>query len=295
MVTHEQALTDQQYEDMCLGVEALWAFVVKNRASLERLVSMNKEINAYLSRDNWDVWIDYAAVIKRFEEPVREATLFLDELDVLLVSNGILPVDLVHYGMQLVREMRSDTVKSLMLKFRQVEREMEAQLEQKYALRILAEIAELEVQQHQAKVTHAGYIENGNGTVTDTRTNLMWMQCAEGQVDLDTLGTVLKFDWHAAMEIPDKLNARGGFAGFADWRLPTSGELQSLVRLEERPTICLEVFPNAPEDVFWSSTPFECVGRDSAGEAWNVYFGNGGAGVNSQDNCYAVRLVRTNL
>jgi Protein of unknown function (DUF1566) len=66
-------------------------------------------------------------------------------------------------------------------------------------------------------------------------------------------------------------------------------ELQSLVQLEERPTLCTAAFPQAPIAMFWSSTLVIEGGRD----AWNVYFGSGSQGTNDRDNTYAVRLVRS--
>ena len=93
------------------------------------------------------------------------------------------------------------------------------------------------------------------------------------------------------MSLPVQLNQRGGFAGYTNWRLPTAQELHSLVRMDERPTICSEAFPNTPVDMFWSSTPVEVGDK----EVWNVYFGSGSMGSNDRDNSYAVRLVRTAL
>ena len=83
-----------------------------------------------------------------------------------------------------------------------------------------------------------------------------------------------------------KLNAGTGFAGHADWRLPTSGgccgfptgqppELESIVDTS-RPgcgtgTPCIDpIFdPTAPSDS-WSSSTCAC----SANVAWRVFFGN---------------------
>ena len=54
MDVEDSTLTEQQYAQMKLGLSALWALAVKNRACLERLLSFNREINAYLSLKTWD-------------------------------------------------------------------------------------------------------------------------------------------------------------------------------------------------------------------------------------------------
>lgn len=62
------------------------------------------------------------------------------------------------------------------------------------------------------------YTNNGNGTLTDSTTNLVWQQDkAASQV-----GSV---DWYEAMELAK--NDR--FLGKNDWRLPTNSELISLI------------------------------------------------------------------
>ena len=146
-------------------------------------------------------------------------------------------------------------------------------------------------------MTQAGYAENGDGTVTDVKTHLMWMQCAQGQSGPQCEGVVLQYTWDLAMRIPETLNKRGGFAGYTDWRLPNLQELQSLVRMDSHPTLCLDAFPNAPEALFWSSTQLqEGINegqKDENALVWNVYFGSGSLGTNAQYNSYAVRLVRT--
>ncbi len=78
--------------------------------------------------------------------------------------------------------------------------------------------------------------DNGDGTISDTRTGLQWEKKShDGSIhDQDFLYT-----WSASSEgIPDgtafseflaSLNTSPCFAGHCDWRLPTTGELQNLV------------------------------------------------------------------
>jgi Protein of unknown function (DUF1566) len=291
MDTADSELTAQQYEEMKLGYTALWALVLKNRACLERLLSLNREINTVLSLKVWDHWIDFQALLARYEPALDEASAFLQELDAVVEENDIHQLDLITYGQQLVLEMKSSTVKPLVAKFRKLAHTTQIEVDATQAARLLAQIEAEDRQLRRNQATRAGYIPNGDGTVTDTHTQLMWMQCAEGQEGPQCEGHVLLYTWDSAMGIPTKLNERAGFAGYTDWRLPTAAELQSLVRTDSHPTICNDAFPNAPVTLIWSSTLVKEGGRD----AWNVYFGSGSMGSNDRDNHYAVRLVRKAL
>jgi hypothetical protein len=289
MDVEDSTLTEQQYADMKQGLSALWAMVFKYRACLERMLSFNREINVYLTPKTWDQWVDFPALVAKFEPPLAEATRFLQELDAVIARNDMLQSELMTYGQQLVLEMKSNTVKPLVAKFHKLAETNQPWVDEAQAARVLAQIEAENQQLQHHKATSAGYIAPGDGTVTDTQTQLMWMQCAEGQEGQHCEGQVLKYPWEMAMRVAIHLNRRGGFAGYSDWRLPSLPELQSLVRIDERPTICAEAFPHAPEALFWSSTLVD----EGAREACNVYFGTGSKGTNDRDNAYAVRLVRT--
>ena len=58
------------------------------------------------------------------------------------------------------------------------------------------------------------YVDNGDGTITDLNTGMMWQQ-AHGE----------KVTWDGAMAAADGL----AFAGYDDWRVPTIKELYSLI------------------------------------------------------------------
>jgi hypothetical protein len=59
------------------------------------------------------------------------------------------------------------------------------------------------------------FVDNGDGTVTDVATGLMWMK-ADSEEGMD---------WPAALEYSEDLE----LAGYSDWRLPNAKELQSLI------------------------------------------------------------------
>lgn len=84
------------------------------------------------------------------------------------------------------------------------------------------------------------------------------------------------------------INAKA-LCGFTDWRLPSRGELHSLVDYgTDHPAIVSNYFANTPSDAFWSASPAGCITC-----AWFVDFNNYGYEVYSfKGNGLAVRLVR---
>ncbi|HTQ79790.1 MAG TPA: DUF1566 domain-containing protein, partial [Thermoanaerobaculia bacterium] len=93
------------------------------------------------------------------------------------------------------------------------------------------------------------YTDNGDGTVTDNNTGLMWEKKSDdgGLHDKDngyawtSTGSVdTVWDWL------DRINAAGGtgFAGYNDWRIPNIKELQSLVNFESAAPMTSSAFKN---------------------------------------------------
>jgi hypothetical protein len=104
----------------------------------------------------------------------------------------------------------------------------------------------------------AGYIDNGNGTVTDTSTGLMWQK--ETPDDAKT--------WEQALSYCENLT----LGGHTDWRLPTIKELRSLVDYTRyNPAINTTYFPDTVASDYWSSTTY----ADGPDYAWIVYFYGG--------------------
>lgn len=136
------------------------------------------------------------------------------------------------------------------------------------------------------------FADNGDGTVTHTRTGLMWMRCSLGQTwdGSACSGTAGVYTWQQALRAAVDLNAGGGYADHVDWRLPNKNELESIV--EERcwsPAINAAVFPGTPANSwYWSSTP----DAGNAGYAWNVYFGEGNVYTDGKGYSDHARLVR---
>ncbi|MFI3137328.1 MAG: DUF1566 domain-containing protein [Methylococcaceae bacterium] len=143
-----------------------------------------------------------------------------------------------------------------------------------------------------ASTPDSQFTNNGNGTVTDVKTGLMWKICSEGQsfnTGSNTCdGSAGNFTWQGALQQAQSVNT-AGFAGANDWRVPNIKELRSLVELQcVDPSINATVFPNTPSAVFWSSSSF----AGDSNNAWGVVFNGGLDDAVNKGNGNRVRLVR---
>jgi hypothetical protein len=132
--------------------------------------------------------------------------------------------------------------------------------------------------------TDGRFMDNGDGTVTDLCTGLMWQQ-ETADVRDPISNTVV---WCDAMEFCENLF----FAGYDDWRLPNARELQSIVDYGRREPAIDPVFSALPQ-YYWSSTTF----AETLFDAWGVGFNSGYVGVRPKagdfDFSYnSVRAVR---
>ncbi|CAK0780950.1 Fimh-like protein [Gammaproteobacteria bacterium] len=135
------------------------------------------------------------------------------------------------------------------------------------------------------------FTDNGNGTVTDTITGLMWKRCAEGMTWTNGTchGHESHFSWQDALQHVSSTNQTGGYAGRTDWRVPKVKELLSIVERQcNYPAINLEVFPNASVSYFWAGS----LVTDDSNHAWLVHFNYGGDYWVLRYDGSAVRLMR---
>lgn len=90
------------------------------------------------------------------------------------------------------------------------------------------------------------FIDNGNGTVTDNATGLMWAKdglgagCMNGSKDI----------WDTVIDYCNNLN----FAGYTDWRLPNMMELMSISDYSRQTPALNLIFTNSLSQRYWSST-----------------------------------------
>ncbi len=131
------------------------------------------------------------------------------------------------------------------------------------------------------------FSDHGDGTVTDTQTELMWAKCAEGLRDSAcSTGSASTHNWKAALVLADSSE----LAGYDDWRLPNLNELDSIVERQcYSPAINLSVFPNTPASLFWSASP----NANNSNLAWVVNFSHGNSSSSYRSNDLQVRLVRS--
>jgi hypothetical protein len=130
------------------------------------------------------------------------------------------------------------------------------------------------------------FVENSDGTISQTNTGLMWAKCSEGQSGDTCTGTATTLTWALALTTADSAN----LAGYSDWRLPNIKELQALIDYERAGNSKLNplYFPNTPAAAFWSSTPFALYAR----YAWYLY-ADGYLGTQFRTKSFHVRLVRS--
>jgi len=157
------------------------------------------------------------------------------------------------------------------------------------------------------------YMDNHDGTVTDSGTSLMWMRCAIGQSWTGSAckGNAKVVTWDEAIKYSIK------FAGYDNWRLPNIDELASIiycsngkpdyftngknannetgdwgcygkpVKDHDRPTLSHEVFPNCPSSLFWSSS------RDVVFPGpYGIFFGFGSVSNANGTGFTHIRMVR---
>jgi hypothetical protein len=98
--------------------------------------------------------------------------------------------------------------------------------------------------------TSNNIIDNGDGTLTDTGTGLMWQQSYAGNPT-----------WEGALYYCENLT----LAGYNDWRLPNINELQSFVVYTYSTSVISQSLIGGEECYYWSSTP------RSVNEAWTFF------------------------
>jgi hypothetical protein len=145
------------------------------------------------------------------------------------------------------------------------------------------------------------FTDNGNGTVTDNNTGLIWQKCSVGQNNDSTCsGTAAPYNWYRAAGVYDASynsatqNVCGSLTlgGSSGWRLPSKKELTSIVDYSipyPGPTIPQATFPNTVASMYWSSTT---SAHYYPGNAWFVSFSDGFVNFNFKSVSNYVRCVR---
>ena len=119
------------------------------------------------------------------------------------------------------------------------------------------------------------FIDNGNGTITDRATGLMWQKGgSRGGMSL--------------IEMEDYIQGlnKNKFAGYSGWRVPTIDELASLVKRKDKGWGNIYINPVFEKKQFacWSSDIQNISKINERGSAWYISFDEGSA-----------KLVGTNI
>jgi len=117
-----------------------------------------------------------------------------------------------------------------------------------------------------ASTPTASFIINGDGTVMDSRTKLIWKRCPEGTSFNDNntpantsddgcIGTPYEILWQQALQQVDVVNS-SGFANASDWRLPNIKEFASVIELKcHHPAFNETLFPSmSGPNAYWTSS-----------------------------------------
>lgn len=127
------------------------------------------------------------------------------------------------------------------------------------------------------------FTNNGDGTVTDHGTGLVWQKCSRGQNAVDCAGMPTTANWQAALQYCRNLSLDS-----RNWRLPSVNELKSIVDYSKYdPSIHTGYFPNTRASFYWSSS--NIVG--GADNAWFVHFASGYVSNSNKASGYYVRCV----
>ncbi len=138
------------------------------------------------------------------------------------------------------------------------------------------------------------FIDNGDGTVTDNLTGLMWQQ---ETADLNHDGIITSGDidepgpdqttWQEALQYCDDLL----LGTHTDWRLPNIRELHTIIDYSRRNPSIHPVF-RCVSYIYWSSTSGVSGPGDEGGAARAAYFNSGRVWPNYMVRPLFVRAVR---
>ncbi|MDA3899082.1 MAG: DUF1566 domain-containing protein [Spirochaetes bacterium] len=104
------------------------------------------------------------------------------------------------------------------------------------------------------------FSDNGNGTITDNMTGLMWLQSPDST----------KRGWRGAITYCEGLD----YASHSDWRLPTVNELETLANYSQSALSTWlngQGFTNVQANYYWSSTTY----APSTPHAWYIDMNDG--------------------
>lgn len=154
------------------------------------------------------------------------------------------------------------------------------------------------------------FVDNGNGTLSDVNTGLMWEKKDDSAASLHHKDHTFRWSGSGTEETIwdwiDDVNAEGGtgFGGHSDWRIPNIKELQGIVNYQVFTPAITSAFNSncvaactvitcscTVSSLYWSSSTYALT----ATSAWNLDFGDGRIGSGNKADDIYVRAVRSGL
>jgi len=140
-------------------------------------------------------------------------------------------------------------------------------------------------QDYQFSSTPMSFTNNGDGTISDKVTGLMWQMTP----------AAVTYNWYEASGTYDATYNPTStdvcrnltLAGYTDWRLPERSELLSIVDYgSANPALDTTYFPDSSTYDYWVNTSY------STSDAWDVQFADGGVTTTSKTTGKHVQCVR---
>jgi hypothetical protein len=143
------------------------------------------------------------------------------------------------------------------------------------------------------------FTDNGDGTISDDNTGLMWEKLSDDDSIHDFDEGL--YDWQSAFTQKIATLNSSSFAGHNDWRLPNENELETIRSLGETSPAVFPIFNTGcsagctvltcsctVSDAYWSSTTYQL----DESSAWTVYFDDGDTYATGKTIQNYVRAVR---
>jgi hypothetical protein len=136
-------------------------------------------------------------------------------------------------------------------------------------------------------ISFQSFTDNGNSTISESTTGLVWQKCTAGQSTNSCSGSASLYLWSNAISYCENLS----LGNRTDWRLPNKNELLSIIDYSKpsTPRINLNYFPNSQNTLYFSSSTFVLESGDRIYWA-SLETGDFGVGYKSSGNAY-VRCV----
>jgi len=122
------------------------------------------------------------------------------------------------------------------------------------------------------------FTDNGDGTITDNATGLMWV------ANPTAAGVGGTYTWTDAISACENLS----YAGYTDWRLPNVKELHSIVDYGTYNPCIDTTYFTSTAGLYWSSTTYAYT----TSNAWYINFYSGRVFDGAKTSSYYVRPVR---